>query len=294
MTDLDLHHVLQKVTISQTQAANIHLNPEKHGINPEVIQKGGKDYTNVVDIAVENLQKQFLKKAFPEIGFLGEETETIEGERYFWIVDPTDGTAVYSTGGEYYSNSVALADRESRTIPFGSVYQSAIGRQFVRINNEVWIRESTIEKNGKHKTIERIPQPSQSRGLPELMGCVILPSKYRNDNPELAGKLGKVFQEVEFPALERSYSMIDAKPASGSSALFCCDIADGNRHFALLYKQKAWDMAGGALIARDAGCIVKPADLEQQIARCTKNTLLDVEVYANPYVQYIAMSRFNG
>ena len=156
----------------------------------------------------------------------------------------------------------------------------------------IW--ENIIRKDGEHRRRERIPKPSQSRGLPELMGCVILPSKYRNDNPELAGKLGKVFQEVEFPALERSYSMIDAKPASGSSALFCCDIADGNRHFALLYKQKAWDMAGGALIARDAGCIVKPADLEQQIATCTKNTLLDVEVYANPYVQYIAMSRFNG
>jgi len=290
---MNLSKILAAVTKSQQESSDIHLNPEKYNINSEVIQKSGKDYTNAVDIAVENFLKARLKREFPEIGFLGEETQVEQGGRYFWIIDPTDGTAVYSTGGEYYSNSIALADRQDKKVIFGSVYQPTRKRQFVRLENEVYISEEIITKQGKKLKIERKLQPSKSKGLPELMGCAILPSKYREKNLKLYEKLAHLFDKIEFPKLERNYGMINAIPASGSSALFCCDIASGNRHFALLYFQKAWDLAAGSLFARDSGCIVEPEDLEQTIATSAKESLIDVKVFANPYVRDIVMSRLN-
>ncbi len=291
---MNLDKIAEKVTEIQEQASNIILNPEWHLVNQGIILKDkGKDYTTAVDIAVEREQKSYLKEKFPEIGFLGEETAEEKRERYFWIVDPIDGTAVYSTGGEYYSNSVALADRREKKVIFSSVYQSATGRQFVRFEDEVLIIENITRKDRTKIMIERKPIPSQSKGMPELMGCVILPSKYKEKNQELSQQLSHLFDKVNFSELERSYGMINAIPASGSSALFCCDIASGNRHFYLGYFQKAWDMAGGALFARDSGCIVTPANLEEQIAICNKETLLNVHVFANADIKEIVMKQFN-
>jgi len=65
--------------------------------------------TSRVDQLVEARSKPVLLSLVPGAGFLGEETSsTGMDSRYRWIQDPTDGTAVYSLGGEYYSNSIAI------------------------------------------------------------------------------------------------------------------------------------------------------------------------------------------
>jgi len=298
---MNLNRVADYVTEVQKAAGDIHLNPGKYVPNIGIISKGDKDYTTAVDIAVEKFQRARLKKAFPDIGFLGEETDNEGEQRFRWIVDPTDGTAVYATGGEYYSNSIALADREAGRVLFGSVWQPSKRRQFLRVNGEVLVREEILGREGKKLQIERVPVPSQSRGLPELMGCSYGTSKYHNRVPGIKEALAGVFDDVEFPELGRNYHLIDSRPASGSSALFLGDIADGNRHFALLYFQKAWDLAVGALFARDAGCAVQCGDaidkitcgdLETQIARCSKEDLINVAIFANPNVKDIVMERF--
>ena len=105
----------------------------------------------------------------------------------------------------------------------------------------------------------------------------------------------KVFEKETIPLLNRPYSMINAKPASGSSALFCSEIADGKRHFALLFYQKAWDLAVGAVYAQKAGCPIVLFDpkgniidknLESNIAQCDKNTLLHIGVFGNEQIKY--------
>lgn len=296
-----MDRVISTVTGIQREVADIHLNPEDHGVSAEVIQKDrGKDYTTAVDRKVEEFQRRRLNQEFPEIGFLGEESGGDSDKRYIWIVDPTDGTAVYATGGTYYSNSTALIDREKQTVPFGSVFQSATGKQFVRSEGKIWISEPITDKGGTQRTIERKPVPSTSEGAPELLGCAFGTSKHYSLIPGIQQALEGVFEKTENPGLKRRYGMINARPASGSSALFCSDIADGNRHFALLYFQKAWDLAVGALYARDAGCIVTSGDsietltegnLEKQIAGCDKKTLINVGIFANKAIQEAVMSK---
>ena len=129
-----------------------------------------------------------------------------------------------------------------------------------------------------------------------------MPSKYRKENPELKQKLDTVFAKQKFPELkDGEYGMIDAKPASGSSALYLCDIADGNRHAAILTFQSPWDLAVGALYARDRGCPVvlldnkgMPTndDVERVIALAKKDTLINIAVYANTAVKKLVEDKF--
>ncbi len=298
----NIHRVIEVVTHSQKQAADIHLHPDRYLASTGIILKDarGKDYTTQVDRLIEKLQRELLAKEFPQIGFIGEETGSSQNTRFFWIVDPTDGTAVYATGGEYYSNSIALADRETERVLFGSVYQPHTEKQFLRAEGDAWIVEPIVTRDNNVRTIERKPIHSSSKSLPELMGCAYGTSRFYPDAPGLKEKLELVFGKVEFPELKRSYGMINAKPASGSTSLFCCDIADGKRHFIALYFQKAWDLAVGALFARDAGCIVEcgsssqpisGGNLERTIATCTQDTLTNVGVYANQDVRDIVLQR---
>jgi fructose-1,6-bisphosphatase/inositol monophosphatase family enzyme len=302
--NLDFDKVVDVVTRVQKEAADIHLHPENHVSSTDLILKrGGADFTTQVDIAVEELKKRRLKEEFPDIGFLGEETDADMDGRYIWIDDPTDGTSVYSTAGLYYSTSTALADRKEKTVPFGSVYQPATGRQFLRLKEKVWVSEEVVLRDGKKERIERTPIPSVSAGAPELMGLAYGTSRHYHLMPGIKERLEHFFDPVEYPFLRRSYGMINARPASGSSALFCSDIADGNRHFAIIYFQKAWDLAVGALYARDAGCIVESGDtiqsltggnLENQIAKATKDTLVNVGVFANSQVRDIVLERLGS
>ncbi len=308
--EIDLHNIIDEVTQIQREASKIFKNYESLGIEKNVVSKGKNfvDYTTAIDVAVEKQIKEKLLGLIFCSEYLGEETDSHNTKsRYRWIQDPLDGTAVFALGGEYYSNSIALVDKEGNSgkgsVVFGSVYQPMIGRQFVRTSSGLIIREKVLSLEGKEEIRERIPIPSKSKGFPEYQGCSFGTSKYFKNHPRIKDKLDNVFLKREVPSLKREYSMINARPASGSSALFCCDIAEGKKHFALLFFQKAWDLAVGALYARDAGCpinifnsegnISNESDLEHLIVNCDKDTLLNIGIYANDKVKEDVIERFN-
>jgi fructose-1,6-bisphosphatase/inositol monophosphatase family enzyme len=292
---------IDNLTEIQFQASALHLNPtnEAKAVKAKIGDEiGVKDYTTAVDQAVEANLKENLLKLIPGSGFLGEEGEGVTGTRYLWVVDPTDGTALFATNGEYYSSSIALVDRESNEVPFGSVFQPARDRQFIRLKGEgYWVREKVVGRDGHERYSERVPQPSQSAGEPELLIATHATSKHADKIPGIQAKLAGILEPHTFEGFgSRLYGVRDAKPASGSSALFMCDIANGERHGVVLYFQKAWDFAVGAMYAANAGCPVTVGtdiqnitggDLERTIASCDKNTLVNIAVYANPAVQNI-------
>jgi hypothetical protein len=137
--------------------------------------------------------------------------------------------------------------------------------------------------------------PSKSACPGEWLACAYGTSKHYDKIPGVKERLERIFTKEPQPQFEnRTYGVIDARPCSGSSALFMADIAGGTRHAAVTFFQAAWDMAVGALVARDAGCPVycgtdlhthTGGDLEAQIARCDRKTLINVSVFANTHVQ---------
>src|SRR3989344_1708132 len=302
---LNFNSIITEVTKVQEEASKILLSPEEHGLSREIILKEqGKDYTQEIDRHIEGMIKERFSLLFPEIGFMGEETDSRgEDKRFSWLVDPLDGTSPYNTGGVYYSTVMALLDREQGKVQFSSVYHPSTRKQFLRLHNEVSVIERIIGLDGKERLIERKPAPSKSAGAPELLGLTSIPSKFYDRAPKLKAQLDHLFDQVAYPQLKnRMYGLKDSKPASGSSGLFFSDIADGNRHFALSYFQAPWDMVS-ALYARDAGCVVEcgrdletfnGGDLEYQIAKSDKKTLINVQVFANNKVKDIILNRLGS
>ncbi len=73
-------------------------------------QKSDASPVTEVDIQCENLIRDTLLSAFPDDGFIGEETEEITGtSQRTWIVDPLDGTRPYIHGIPTFSILISLS-----------------------------------------------------------------------------------------------------------------------------------------------------------------------------------------
>lgn len=64
-----------------------------------------------IDRKVERSFKQQLTRAWPEIGFYGEETGKTGSIDTFWLVDPLDGTNYYVRGLPMCASMISLIDR---------------------------------------------------------------------------------------------------------------------------------------------------------------------------------------
>lgn len=92
-------------------------------------KKSGQDVVSIADREVEALIRGRIEAAFPDDGFLGEETGLTEGTSgYRWVVDPIDGTSCFLHGYREWCVSVALTKGEE-TIA-GLVYQPTVDEFF--------------------------------------------------------------------------------------------------------------------------------------------------------------------
>ena len=73
-----------------------------------------QDVVSVADKRVEAFVKQRIQSAFPEDGFLGEESGArLPDARVLWVVDPIDGTSCFLNGLQTWCLSLAIvADGE--------------------------------------------------------------------------------------------------------------------------------------------------------------------------------------
>jgi len=92
-------------------------------------RKGPKDFVTAADVVAERCIRRMLHRRFPEIGFLGEEGEGVEGPGGRWIVDPLDGTIGFIAGLPFFGVSIAL-ERRGR-IEVGVIFLPRLGEVFV-------------------------------------------------------------------------------------------------------------------------------------------------------------------
>jgi myo-inositol-1(or 4)-monophosphatase len=80
------------------------------GLN--VRSKRAKDYVTQVDQAAEQAIIEIVKKAYPEHGFLAEESGAagVDAE-YVWVIDPIDGTTNFIHGFPQYCTSIGIQQR---------------------------------------------------------------------------------------------------------------------------------------------------------------------------------------
>lgn len=190
------------------------------------------DIVTASDRASEALIVARLRDAFPAASVLGEEGGAYAGtgdER--WIVDPLDGTTNYAHGYPLYCVSIAYERG-------GEVVVAAI---YAPVLDELYAAErgSGTTCNGTRVRVTDTPAVADS-----LVCTGFMPSFY-DRNAENFARLSRVAQAVR---------------RDGSAALDLAFVARGRFEAFWEYDLKAWDVAAGALLVREAGGRVTAID----------------------------------
>ena len=208
-----------------------------------VARKGPKDYVTEVDHAAEEAIIDMLRTAYPDHGFLGEESgehqaaEQNEGElpAYQWIIDPLDGTTNFIHGMPVYAISIALAQH-------GQITQAVI---YDPSRNELF---TASRGGGAFLNDRRIRVSGQLRYHDALLGA------------HVPGSASAPTTDIKFSKL---LSECAAARRLGSTVLDLAYVAAGRLDGFCGMNLKPWDLAAGGLLILEAGGLVADFDGEQ-------------------------------
>jgi len=194
---------------------------------------GGSPVTEA-DLAVDALLKARLSAAFPEAGWLSEETaddaERLE-RRALIIVDPIDGTRAFAAGDPRWTISAAIAI-DGRPLA-GVVHAPALGETY-----------------------------AAARGAGAKLDGATLQASTRFDANLKAAGPRLVLQSME----AKLGAKVEISPRAPSLAYRLCMAARGAIHFAVAAENSHdWDIAAADLILEEAGARLVDAAGERLI-----------------------------
>lgn len=197
----------------------------------KVVTKQNNDFVSNVDHMAEEAIISAIKHAYPDHGIMAEESGT-QGEtsEYQWIIDPLDGTTNYLHGFPQFSVSIAL--KHKGRIEVGVIYDP--------ISQELF---TAVRGNGATLNDKKIRVTSQ-KGLTNALlgtGFPYYDQSYLDTYLETMKALMQKTAGIRRP---------------GSAALDLAWLAAGRIDGFWEFNLKAWDIAAGALIVREAGGIV--------------------------------------
>lgn len=115
-------------------------------------KKSPLDLVSEADGAVEAQLRQELAEAFPQDGFLGEETGG-DLSQSLWIVDPIDGTTNFLSGLPMWGVSVGLVENGEPKI--GIIILPAMGDEYLAINGQGSTRNGVSIHVSKNRAIDK-------------------------------------------------------------------------------------------------------------------------------------------
>lgn len=191
--------------------------------------KGEVDLVTQADRDVEDLIKNKLAEAFPDVAFFGEETglDRDNTEEYF-VVDPIDGTTNFVHGHPFFSISIALVSKTTGA-KIGVVNAPALNRLY-----------SAEMGKGAFRNNKPIQVSSNSRLIDCLAatGFACVRSRLKDDGVKI---FDKMIYEVR--GIRRC----------GSAAIDLCLTAEGVYDIFWELNLSPWDVSAGALIVNEAG-----------------------------------------
>ncbi|MDN3292637.1 inositol monophosphatase family protein [Streptomyces ficellus] len=187
------------------------------------------DVVTEMDIAAEKLITGFLAEHRPDDGLLGEEggvTEGVSGVR--WVVDPLDGTVNYLYGLPTWAVSIA-AERNGRTV-VGVVEAPMRGETFRAVlGGGAFLNDRPIRCR---------PAPPLDQALVSTGFNYV--AEVRAHQADVARRLIPRLRDIR---------------RGGSAAIDLSDVAAGRLDGYYERGLSPWDLAAGALIAREAGAL---------------------------------------
>ncbi len=210
--------------------------------NLQVSMKGAGDFVSKADIRAEEIIKEELMGARPTYGWLAEEGGAEDGAdpTRRWIVDPLDGTTNFLHGMPHWAVSIALEHKGK--VVSAVIYDPAKDEMFYSEKGE-----------GAWQDNSRRLRVSGRRRMGECVFATGLPFSGHGDLPASLKDLGRILPGC---AGVRRF---------GAASLDMAYVAGGRYDGYWERGLKAWDLAAGILIVREAGGFVEAIDPEDQI-----------------------------
>ena len=209
-----------------------------------VVQKGRMDYASEVDADAEKVIVKELKRAYPEYGIFGEEGGIQGVNRMMWVIDPLDGTSNYLRGFPHYCVSIALVEN-------GEPIDAVI---FDPLRNELF---TASKGNGAVLNDRRLRVADRK----DLEGTMI----HTGFAPRERSRASTQLKTVDTLLVQAE----DVR-RTGSAALDLAYVACGRADAYFEAGVKAWDIAAGVLLVREAGgkvCNYRGAPLDRMDSR---------------------------
>ncbi|GLW10067.1 inositol monophosphatase [Microtetraspora sp. NBRC 13810] len=204
-----------------------------------VTAKGDRDMATEVDFAVEDALRDFLTRETPEIGVLGEEEGLTNqgGNGLTWALDPIDGTVNFMHGLPMCGTSLGLLDGDVPVL--GVIELPFLGERYTAADG------TGSRLNG---------EPIAVAGAERLSSVVVAIGDYAvGPDAETVNGRRLVLARTLAGKVQRLRML-------GSAATALAWIAAGRIDATVLYTNKPWDTAAGAVIAREAGAAVADFD----------------------------------
>ncbi len=195
-----------------------------------VESKGRKDYVSEVDRMAENEIIRILHAAYPNHGFLAEETGTQAGDEYVWIIDPLDGTTNFLHGFPHFAVSIGLKCRDR-------LEQAVV---FDPSRNELFTatRGNGAQLNDRRIRVSRVTDLEYA-----LLGAGF---PFRSHH----------YMDAWIQTLREFMLSTSGIRRPGSASLDLAYVACGRYDGFWEIGLSPWDMAAGALIVQEAGGMV--------------------------------------
>ena len=207
--------------------------------NLQVSSKGAGDFVSRADIAAEQIVRDTLMEARPNYGWVGEESEPVEGKdpTRRWIVDPLDGTTNFLHGMPHWCVSIALEHKGE--IVSGVIFDPAKDEMFVAEKGQgAWLNDTRMRVSDRSRMIESVFATG-------------LPFGGRAELPETLKELARLLPAT---AGVRRW---------GAAALDLAYVAAGRFDGFWERGLNIWDVAAGVLIVREAGGFVEALEPDQ-------------------------------
>lgn len=192
-----------------------------------VVEKARQDFASEVDAQAEEAALKELRRAHPDYAVLGEEGGAKGTSSSVWVIDPIDGTSNYLRGNPQFCVSIALVERGVPT--HGVIYDP--------LRNELF----TASRGGgamlNDKRIRCTPRPG-------LEGAVLATGFAPRERARAGAQLDCIKT-----LLEKAEDIRRAGSAALDLAWVACGRVDGYFEAGL----KAWDIAAGIVLVREAG-----------------------------------------
>lgn len=207
------------------------------GVEVAASKSTAVDIVTEADRETEALIRGMLADARPQDGFFGEESGAEAGSSGLtWLVDPIDGTVNFLYGIPHYAVSIAVVEGEPDPLTWngvaGCVLNPANGELFTGLAGEgAWLGQQRL----------RVAPPVELSQALIYTGFAYA-AETRGHQGEVVAKLLPLVRDIR---------------RIGTASLDLCFVAAGRANAYFERTLSPWDHAAGAIVAREAGAVVK-------------------------------------